>query len=235
MKPFLTFFVLAVVKASVVAAEPALELRGVLEGVGNTKLSLVDRTNDTTRWVDVGQSFAGFAVKAYDPATETATLQKDGKEIRLRINSAKIAEAPIAPLVSTGPISLTAARAIFNNLRQISAAADQYYLERGGNTTTVAELVGPTKYIKQLKPEAGEDYSALKLVGGKDLLSVTTASGETVTYDGGGNASSFYNVSPGDTLARIAQKTGSSTQKLVELNGITNPAQLSVGQPLRIK
>ena len=236
MKSIYTFVVVTALQASAFAAEPGIELRGVLEGVGATQLSLLDKTNETTRWVEVGQSFAGFAVQAYDPGTETATLVKDGKETRVRMSSAQIAVAPIddAP-ANTEKISLPVARTIFNNLRQISAAADQYYLEKGGSTTTVAELVGPTKYIKQLKSEAGEDYSTLKLVSGKELLTVTTASGEAITYDGAGSASTFYIVRPGDTLTQIAQKTGSRPQSIVQLNAMENPAQLRVGDLLRTK
>lgn len=49
-------------------------------------------------------------------------------------------------------------KAVINNLRQLSAAADQYYLETGKTTATYDDLVGPTKYVRQLNPVAGEDY-----------------------------------------------------------------------------
>lgn len=50
-------------------------------------------------------------------------------------------------------------KAITNNLRQLASAADQYFLEEGATTTTVAsDLVGSDKYIKSLDPVAGETY-----------------------------------------------------------------------------
>lgn len=52
-------------------------------------------------------------------------------------------------------------KAIVNNLRQLSSAAQQYYLEKGAATADYAELVGTDKYIKQIQTVAGEDYSAL--------------------------------------------------------------------------
>jgi len=53
------------------------------------------------------------------------------------------------------------AMAVQNNLRMLSAAADQYYLEHGVSTATYADLVGPGKLIKAITPVAGEDYSRI--------------------------------------------------------------------------
>lgn len=220
--------------SSVFAAEPGLEFRGVMIGAGPIQLSLVDKSTETTKWVPVGKTFAGYTIKAYDPATETATLLKDGKELRIRINSSRIVDAPAGASGSTTKISSETSFAIISNLRQISAAADQYYMETGRNTTSLDQLVGATKYIKQLNPVAGEDYSVLKLAHGNPL-SVTTASGETVTWGEAGNQPVFYTVKAGDTLAQIAKSTGISPEKLIELNGITDAGAIKVGQPLRTK
>ena len=43
-----------------------------------------------------------------------------------------------------------------------------------------------------------------------------------------------YRVQPGDTLSAIASRFGVSIQSIVNLNNISNPNQLSVGQVLRI-
>lgn len=232
MKTWL-MFVSVCVAGSLFGAEPALELRGVMVGIGPTKLSLRDKAADNTRWVEIGQNFVGYEVKAYDTDTETATLTKDGKELRLRINTAKAIDASPIPVASKATNETV--RAIFNNLRQIASAADQYYLEHGTNSTTLNELVGPTKYIRQLQPVAGEDYSALKLSLAENKLTVTTPTGDAVTFDPEGGSSSIYTVQAGDTLARIAQKTGSSLTQLATLNGISDPTALKVGQPLRTK
>lgn len=52
-------------------------------------------------------------------------------------------------------------KTILNNLRQLNAAAQQYYLENGVSTAAYTSLVGPTLYIKQIQTVAGEDYTAL--------------------------------------------------------------------------
>jgi type IV pilus assembly protein PilA len=49
-------------------------------------------------------------------------------------------------------------KAILNNARQLSAAADQYFLESGVSTAALTDLVGPTQYIKALNSVASETY-----------------------------------------------------------------------------
>lgn len=52
-------------------------------------------------------------------------------------------------------------KAVLNNLRMLSAAADEYYLEKGVTKATFDQLVGPDKIVKQMTPVAGEDYRKL--------------------------------------------------------------------------
>lgn len=75
-------------------------------------------------------------------------------------------------------------KAVLNNLRQLSAARDQYFLETGKTTCTYDDLVGPEteKYIRELKPVAGEDYTALVFKQGKPLV-VTLKDGREVSVD----------------------------------------------------
>lgn len=101
-------------------------------------------------------------------------------------------------LVAVVPMSITAVtaykkvrdssleRAIKNNLRQLSAAADQYFLEKGESLVAAKDLVGPehTKYIKALTSIDGERYDDLVIVQGEPI-SVARRSGERVTYANG--------------------------------------------------
>lgn len=167
------------------SAEPVIEFRGVMVGDGATKLSLVDKTSDTTRWVEIGQVFMGYTIKGYDVATETATLTRVGKDYRIRLNTAKILEAPSEPLAAPAPAPKTPeqiSRAVLNNLRQIAAAADQYMLENGKPVGQIADLVGPSKYIKRLISVDGEDYARISPGDNKHPLSITTQSGVSVSY-----------------------------------------------------
>ncbi len=68
--------------------------------------------------------------------------------------------------------------AALNDLRQIAAGADTYFLENGGTSVTTTALVGT--YIKTLS--AGNTYPTT--VNSTDAsLTATTKSGDVVTYE----------------------------------------------------
>jgi LysM repeat protein len=61
--------------------------------------------------------------------------------------------------------------------------------------------------------------------------------GASVPLPGGAvlpRAPVLYAVQPGDTLAAIAKRWGTSVPAIAELNGISNPNLLRVGQQLQI-
>jgi type IV pilus assembly protein PilA len=49
-------------------------------------------------------------------------------------------------------------KAVLNNARQLSAGADQYYLENGVSSVVLSDLLGPTSYVKALNSVANETY-----------------------------------------------------------------------------
>ena len=49
-------------------------------------------------------------------------------------------------------------KAVLNNMRQLGAAADQYFLENGTSTAGITDLVGSSNYIKALNTVANETY-----------------------------------------------------------------------------
>lgn len=73
-------------------------------------------------------------------------------------------------------------KAVLNNARQLSGAADQYYLEYGGSTVAQSMLLGPTNYVKSLNTVAGETYpptftsgTAITITGVANLRTITYA------------------------------------------------------------
>ena len=72
-------------------------------------------------------------------------------------------------------------KAVLNNLRMLAAAAEQFYLEKGVETATYEDLVGPDKYIKRLVPVAGENYRQLQFKQGQPLR-VRLPNGRVVEY-----------------------------------------------------
>lgn len=53
--------------------------------------------------------------------------------------------------------------------------------------------------------------------------------------NGKGNGAVYYTVRSGDTLSGIASKYGTTYQRIAQLNGISNPNKVYVGQKIRVK
>jgi type IV pilus assembly protein PilA len=72
-------------------------------------------------------------------------------------------------------------KAVLNNARQLSAAADQYFLENGVSTVASTNLVGATNYVKAINTVAGETYPGGYTQGVTITIS-GVAGARTVTY-----------------------------------------------------
>ena len=72
-------------------------------------------------------------------------------------------------------------KAVLNNARQLSAGADQYYLENGVSSVNLTDLIGPTSYVKALNSVANENYPSGFTQG--VTISITNIAGvRTITY-----------------------------------------------------
>ena len=73
-------------------------------------------------------------------------------------------------------------KAVLNNARQLSSAADQYFMENGVSTVTLSDLVGPTTYIKALNSVAKEVYPDSYTAA--TTITITSVGGtRTITYE----------------------------------------------------
>ncbi len=72
-------------------------------------------------------------------------------------------------------------KAVLNNARQLSAAADQYFLENGVSSVLSTDLIGATNYVKAVNTVAGETYPAGYTQGITITISAI-AGARTVTY-----------------------------------------------------
>lgn len=95
-------------------------------------------------------------------------------------------------------------QAILNNLRQLAAARDQFILEEGRPPSATAELVGYTHYVKRYLTVDGEDYRGVATIPGQPMT-VTTASGLTVTYDPTGGTTTKPELTPEVMHAKVLQ------------------------------
>lgn len=144
--------------------------------------------------------FALAQVPASDrPLVSVRTNLEDGILIRSYYNRSLKQEIAAVSIYNPVTVGLMAAmaipafqkvrmasqeKAVLNNLRMLSAAADQHYLETGTRTATYDDLVGPTKYVKQVESVAGENYRRLRFAQGEPLA-VQLSDGRTIQYPPG--------------------------------------------------
>jgi type IV pilus assembly protein PilA len=72
-------------------------------------------------------------------------------------------------------------KAVLNNARQLSSAADQYYMESGVSTVTLTDLIGPTTYIKALNSVASEIYPT-SFTAATTITVLSVGGTRTITY-----------------------------------------------------
>jgi len=72
-------------------------------------------------------------------------------------------------------------KAVLNNARQLSAGADQYYLENGVSSVVLSDLLGPTSYVKALNSVANETYPG-SFTQGVTVTIASVAGVRTITY-----------------------------------------------------
>ena len=72
-------------------------------------------------------------------------------------------------------------KTVLNNARQLSAGADQYYLENGVSSVASSDLVGSDKYVKAVNTVAGETYPA-GYTQGQAITILAVAGARTITY-----------------------------------------------------
>ena len=72
-------------------------------------------------------------------------------------------------------------KAVLNNARQLSAAADQFFLENGVSSADQGSLVGATNYVKAVNTVASETYPA-GYTQGITITIAGVAGARTITY-----------------------------------------------------
>ncbi len=165
---------LALAATGLRGAEAGIEFFGFFRDDQGLVFGLRDKANGGTKWISAGQEYAGYTARSLDEKTGVLVVTKDKLDYRL-----PLIVAPIKQVASEPPPELK--RKVMNNLRQLAAAADQFYLENGVDKATYDELVGPTKYVKDIKPADGEEYRGLRFVQGRKI-EVTTQQGFVFSY-----------------------------------------------------
>ena len=103
-----------------------------------------------------------------------------------------------------------------------------YTVRRGDNLTRIATRYGTT--VRELVNLNGIRNPNLIYIGQRIRIPVNTQA----TYEVHDCGHTLYTIRRGDTLSGIAAYYGCTVQKIVNLNGITNPNRIYPGQIIRI-
>lgn len=170
---------------------------------------------------------------------ENQKLKIDAEQLRAEVMRLDAANAKLAAQRIPQPAPPSAApsraasdiqKAMLNNLRQMSAASDQFRLENGRPPSSLEELVGETKYIRRLIQIDGENYAGVSLLPGQPMT-VTTANGVSVTYDPTSNLTTRPEQTPAMARANeLARQITPALKKAMEAyraanNGALPPAE----------
>ena len=78
-------------------------LKGIMIADGAPVFSLYSTEDQTSKWVSLGQSFAGFQAIYFDPSHDTLTVARGERRVELTIASAKIRDASASPRSAETP------------------------------------------------------------------------------------------------------------------------------------
>lgn len=133
------------------------------------------------------------------PLISVRTNLPDGILIRSHLNRSLKQDAMMFSIYNPVTIGLFAAmaipafqkvrtasqeKAVMNNLRQLAAAADQFYLENNVRTAAFNDLVGPSRLIPAINPVMGEDYRQVRFVLGEPVR-IVLPDGRAIQYPPG--------------------------------------------------
>lgn len=106
---------LALASAIILRAADALPVFNATLSVGkNHRFVLIDAGGKTSSFLGLGESFAGYTLKAYDPKTGVLEIERDGRVSRLTIVAdAAVINAPAAAM----PATVADAEALLNKIK----------------------------------------------------------------------------------------------------------------------
>lgn len=151
-------------------------------------------------------------------------------------------KAKTAPKVTVDQVAKDVLDGKYGNGDARKSAIQNLGLDYNTVQAKVNELLKKTAAPKKSATEIAKEILAGKWGNGGDRKNRITAAGYNyaevqgkVNELAGASSSVYYTVKAGDTLSGIAQKYGTTYQKIAQMNGIANPNVIGVGQRLRVK
>lgn len=244
---------------ALLAQEPAVEFSGLLTVDGQTRIALTDRSNNSTTWVQPGETIAGgYLVDRYDARQDAIFLKKNGQEIRLGLIPAKTPETPLPRAALSGtpsrsassatavtpPVPAPATPPVAANAPSLSAAPAS---PAAATTTPIpSPLPAPptpsaTPGTAAPVPQPNSSTTASSVASASTPTATSSPSTNTPTPEpslpptGRQPSTPTHLVQGGDTLDSIALVHGVTVQQIRELNPTLNSTSLRAGDTIRVR
>lgn len=176
-------------------------------------------------WGSIAKKY-GISSSTLAAANNTTNKSKliAGKTLIVPIKSGQLAEAGSSSKKSKSSASTS------KKQTTPSRASGEYTVKKGDNLWEIAEAHGTT--VNDLRSLNGlGPYTELH-PGQK--IKVNASSGRSSSGKSSGTKIMSYKVRKGDTIAKIAQKYGTTTQEIASINGIHTVDYLRVGQLINV-
>lgn len=178
-------------------------------------------------------SFASFtpvalhAQPAQSPAVELANLREDVRLLLQRVGQLSLRVEQLEAQNERLTKSAAGAERNYATIAQLNTAIADIARElRAADAANKSEILGAV--ATQMENLARQTNAALDAAArGRATAATTPSFSDNFPKDG-----VTYTVVSGDTIARIAQKTGAKVQDIINANRIADPTRIQVGQVL---
>jgi LysM repeat protein len=169
------------------------------------------------------------AQSAQSPAVELANLREDVRLLMQRVGELSLRVEQLETENTRLAKSAAGAERSFATLAQLNAAiADLARELRAADAANKSEIL--TAVATQMENLARQTNAALDAAArGRAAPPAQTTFSDNFPKEG-----VTYTIVAGDTIARIAQKTGAKVQDILNANRIADPTKIQVGQVLFI-
>lgn len=211
----------AITAASALAADSAPLFNAVLSMGKSHRFVLAELDGKPSGWLNLGDTYDGYKLAAFDPATSTLSLEKDGKTVKVTlVNAAGVKDGP-APAAAT----LADAEELFKVMRfdeMMGKLVDQQKKTLG---PLMQQSLANAAARMKLTDEEKEEFTALQKKQFDDLMSsmmgpdmrndMQQAYSEIFTKEEMGGLAAFYSTPAGQALIEKTPAVSAKVQALM--------------------
>lgn len=213
---------LALATAATLSAADGVPLFNAMLSLGKEyRFVLVTESGQASSWLKLGDTFEGYVIKAYDGATDTLELERDGKTARVKlVDAAAIGNAP-----AVTPATLADAEEVFRLMRFDQMMARILEQQKKTLGPVMSQQMDQMAARLKLSDEEKAAFAAFQRKTFDDLMAaimgpemragMAKVYSEVFTKDELGSMAAFYTTPAGKALAEKTPDVSAKMQALM--------------------